>query len=150
MAWADLTALTTVVDHLLDNAVKYSPDGQRVEVVVRPGPSTVVIEVRDHGIGMNPEQANNCFEKFWQADSGDRRRFGGTGIGLYIVRSLVESMGGHIHVTSTPGEGTTFDVSLANAAHAAVPVQRNPVVTPERSIIREFMRQIGVPGEGRS
>jgi len=150
LAWADVTALTTVVDHLLDNAVKYSPDGQRVEVTVHPGPSTVVFEVRDHGIGMTAEQAAQCFEKFWQADSGDRRRFGGTGIGLYIVRSLVESMGGQIDVTSTPGDGTTFIVSLANATQAAVPVQRHPIATPERSIIREFMRQIGVPGEGRT
>jgi signal transduction histidine kinase len=150
-AWADVTALTTVVDHLLDNAVKYSPDGQSVDVIVRSAPSAVALEVTDHGIGMTAEQAEHCFDKFWQADRGDRRRFGGTGIGLYIVRSLVESMGGQIDVTSSPGHGTTFIVAFANAEQAAVPAQRSGAApaAPERSIIREFMRQIGVPGEGR-
>src|SRR5262249_47941562 len=139
--------LTTVIDHLIDNAVKYSPDGQSVETVIRGATGCVHLDVTDHGIGMTAEQAEHCFEKFWQADSGDRRRFGGTGIGLYIVRSLVESMGGRVDVTSAPGEGSTFTVTLASVDHI-VPEQRT-AATPERSIIREFMRQIGVPGETR-
>jgi signal transduction histidine kinase len=96
---------------------------------------------------MNAEQVARCFEKFWQAESSDVRRFGGTGIGLYIVRSLVEAMGGEIRVESEVGEGTRFVISLVPAA-AAPPRNRSGNGQPvegEPSVIREFMRQIGVP-----
>ncbi|HET6793665.1 MAG TPA: HAMP domain-containing sensor histidine kinase, partial [Acidimicrobiales bacterium] len=141
-------ALETVVDHLVDNAVKYSPDGQPVEVRVQQGEPGVRIEVSDQGIGMDPEQTARCFDKFWQAESTDVRRFGGTGIGLYIVRSLVEAMGGSLSVRSVAGAGTTFTVGLvatrdrlteASGEHLA----EDPGVG-ERTSIREFMRQIGI------
>jgi signal transduction histidine kinase len=131
-------ALITVVDHLLENALKYSPDGGAVEVGAQQDPDgAVLVQVTDHGIGMDEDQAAHCFEKFWQAESTDVRRFGGTGIGLYIVHSLVDAMGGRITVTSTPGEGTTFTLRLLAAR--AIPEPR------EAGQIREFMRQIGVP-----
>lgn len=112
---ADPEALATVVDHLLDNAVKYSPDGGTVRVEAEVAGDRVDVRVADEGVGMSNEEAERCFERFWQAESGDMRRFGGTGIGLYIVKSLVEAMGGRIDVESAPGEGATFSVRLRRA-----------------------------------
>ena len=134
-------ALETVVDHLVDNAAKYSPGGGQVTVVADATPAGPCIVVSDEGIGMDPDQAAHCFDKFWQAESTDVRRFGGTGIGLYIVRSLVEAMGGSVGVTSRKGEGSTFTVCLRSALAPGGP----PVGVGERTSIREFMRQIGIP-----
>jgi PAS domain S-box-containing protein len=140
---SDGPALATVVDHLLDNALKYSPGGEAVTVRCHPDGDGARIDVEDRGIGMDTEQTARCFEKFWQAESTDVRRFGGTGIGLYIVRSLVEAMGGSITVQSTPGLGTTF--SLVLAPHRDRPPPRDVRDQGEATSIREFMRQIGVP-----
>jgi PAS domain S-box-containing protein len=141
----DGAAIATVLDHLIDNAVKYSPDGGTIIVRAATG-DRVAVSVSDDGIGMDREQAAHCFDKFWQAESTDVRRFGGTGIGLYIVRSLVEAMGGRISVVSQAGAGSTFTVELLPAG-AAVAEDPMPGVG-ESTSIREFMRQIGVR-EGR-
>jgi signal transduction histidine kinase len=92
---------------------------------------------------MTEEQRRRCFDKFWQAESGDSRRHGGTGLGLYIVKSLVDSMAGRITVDSVPGEGTTFHVTLPTPGNH-LPAPRGPQES-EPSMIKEFMRQIGVP-----
>src|SRR5581483_2040150 len=78
---ADGSALASVVDHLLDNALKYSPGGEPVAFRAVAEDTAVRIDVTDGGIGMDAEQAGRCFDKFWQAESTDVRRFGGTGIG---------------------------------------------------------------------
>jgi PAS domain S-box-containing protein len=140
---ADAQALVTVVDHLLDNAIKYSPEGGPVALKADRVEETVRVQVIDAGIGMDAEQLAHCFEKFWQAESTDVRRYGGTGIGLYIVRSLVEGMKGDIEVTSAPGAGATFTVVLRLAGHGGPEEESVPAGEP--SVIREFMRQIGVP-----
>jgi signal transduction histidine kinase len=140
---ADPQGLVTVVDHLLDNALKYSPNGAPVWVRASRLGDGARIDIQDGGIGMDAEQAAHCFDKFWQAESTDVRRFGGTGIGLYIVRSLVEGMGGTVEVHSTAGVGTTFTVILGPA-----PGRSGPGDDPgsgEQNSIREFMRQLGVP-----
>ena len=147
-AWADGNATTTVIDHLLDNAVKYSPDGGPIDVSTRVEPNRIWVDVRDRGIGMTPEQTAHCLEKFWQAESSDVRRFGGTGIGLFIVRSLVEAMGGEVRIESALGEGSTFSFSLRRLEGQGA--AKEPDGTPEpgrgeRTSIQEFMRQIGVP-----
>jgi signal transduction histidine kinase len=145
--------IMTVIDHLLDNAVKYSPSGGDIDVAIVLSGDDVVLSITDHGIGMDPDQAAHCFDKFWQAESTDGRRFSGTGIGLYIVRSLVEAMGGQIGLHTEPGRGSTFSVTLrrwgATAAADARTAERERPITPEPSVIREFMRQIGIPSERR-
>jgi PAS domain S-box-containing protein len=144
----DEAALATVFEHLIDNAVKYSPDGGRIAVDAVAG-DRVVITVSDEGVGMHPDQAAHCFEKFWQAESTDVRRFGGTGIGLYIVRSLIEAMGGRISVRSEPGVGSSFLVEMIPYVEHRPVAEQKPTGVGEMTMIQEFMRQIGVPrGEG--
>ena len=156
-ARADGLMLATVVDHLVDNACKYSERGDVVDVRITFDEASVVVTVRDEGHGMTAEQAAHCFDRFWQADPTSRRRAGGTGIGLFIVRSVVESMRGTVMVRSVLGEGSTFTVSLHRAdidpaaddgdeaLVAARPSSPAPdEASPEPSIVREFMRQIGV------
>jgi len=150
LAWADLDALTTVLDHLLENAAKYSPDGGPVVVAADVDDDHVRIRCTDHGIGMTAEQQARCFDRFWQAEGTDVRRFGGTGIGLYIVRSLVEAMDGRIEVDSAPGRGTTFTIHLRRRPPGPTgPVDHDQPVPAAAgaSIVGEFMRQVGMPAE---
>lgn len=142
LAIADEDALSTVIDHLLENALKYSEPATAVTVEAGADAHTVFVAVTDRGIGMTADEAAHCTERFWQAESGDVRRFGGTGIGLYVVQSLVDAMRGEIEVVSEPGEGTTFTVRLARAD-----IGDPAVGDREPSIIREFMRQVGVTEE---
>jgi PAS domain S-box-containing protein len=147
----DRDAFVTVIDHLLDNAVKYSPEGGAISVHAEATATMVRVGVSDEGIGMDAEQVAHCFDKFWQAESTDVRRFGGTGIGLYIVRSLVEAMGAHIDVLSKVDEGSTFVltlpriVALPDATADEDAGDAGPAGVGEATSIREFMRQIGVP-----
>ena len=116
----------------------------------------VRISVADYGIGMTADEAARCFEPFWQADARSLRgcghELGGAGVGLYIVRSLVEAMGGHVAVRSAKGAGSTFTFALPRSAREAQRAGREGALPPgmgEDSSIREFMRQIGVPRRGR-
>jgi signal transduction histidine kinase len=145
---SDVTSLATILDHLLDNACKYSAENEPVQVTIAHDDTTVDIAVRDLGDGMTAEQVEHCFDRFWQADPTSRRKVGGTGIGLYIVTSLATSMRGSVAVTSTVGEGTTITVTLRRAdapvEGAPTPSAGGEPSAPEPSIVREFMRQIGV------
>jgi signal transduction histidine kinase len=98
---------------------------------------------------MDAQQVLRCFEKFWQGESTDVRRYGGTGIGLYIVRTMIDAMGGDVAVTSSPGTGSTFTFTVPRAGVVREDDQPPPDETDpgvgEPSMIREFMRQIGVP-----
>ena len=144
-AMADPLALRTIVDHLLDNAVKYS-DGGPVVLRGRRAGASIEVSVSDIGIGMDEDQARRCFEKFWQAESTDVRRFGGTGIGLYIVSSLVEAMEGTISVETAVGQGSTFTVSLPVVVEEPLPEGLDPAA--DQSGIKDFMRQIGALARG--
>jgi PAS domain S-box-containing protein len=149
----DEDALATVFDHLLDNAIKYSPGGGDIRLEARTAGPGVEVLVSDSGIGMDEEQTAHCFDRFWQAESTDVRRFGGTGIGLYIVRSLVSAMGGRVSAQSGLGKGSAFTVALQRARPGAADpeaAERESGEQGRRSMIGEFMRQIGVPkGEKR-
>ena len=146
----DTVAMATVVDHIVENAIKYSKDDTTVVVTAKVDDGDVVVTVSDSGIGMDGDQLAHCFDKFWQAESSDRRRYGGTGIGLYIVKSMVEAMGGTISVDSTVGKGTTFTIRLHIYVDVAGDVggAGRIATRPEPSIVREFMRQLGIPTGG--
>ena len=145
---ADPRALKTVFDHLLGNAVTYSADDRPVIVTGASDRHWVRVSIADFGVGMTPDESSRCFEQFWQAGNALENRPRGTGIGLFIARSLVEGMGGHIAVRSAKGKGTTFTVALPRSSRSTsaprrLPGRRNDV--GEDSSIREFMRQLGVP-----
>lgn len=110
----DPAALQQVLGHLIENAVKYSPAGGRITLRVRAGTGTIRLEVQDQGIGLPEEGVDRLFEPF-QRGGGDSRSKPGAGLGLYIVRKLVEAMGGSISARGKPGKGSTFTVRLPKA-----------------------------------
>jgi signal transduction histidine kinase len=116
---ADPEALDQIFGLLLENAIKYSPDGGDVRVTAIDGPRTVAISVADHGVGMTTEEKEHIFEPYFRAARGDSTPFAGVGLGLSIVGHLVARSGGTIAVESIRGEGSTFTVTLPKAATSA-------------------------------
>jgi signal transduction histidine kinase len=118
----DRQLLSRVVTNLLDNALKYSPDGSPVELGARSDGDAIRFWVRDHGIGITPEQAQRIFDRFYQVDSSTTRQFRGAGLGLSMVRDLLHHLGGTIEVDSEPGSGSTFTIVLPVRVEAVRPV----------------------------
>lgn len=108
----DSNRLEQVLGNLLDNAVKYCPAGTPITVRAREEGAEVVLEVIDQGTGIPPERQERIFDRFVRGEAGGAK---GTGLGLWIVRSLLQSMGGRIELESEPGKGSTFRIRLAKA-----------------------------------
>jgi diguanylate cyclase (GGDEF)-like protein/PAS domain S-box-containing protein len=145
-AFGQPIAVRSILGHLLANAVAYSEPDRPIVVSAARDRQWLRVSVADFGVGMTGEQASRCFEQFWQAELPGGRSRRGPGIGLYVVRSLVESMGGHIAVRSAPGRGSTFTFALPRSARIAG--RGRGSARPgmgEDSSVREFMRQIGIP-----
>jgi PAS domain S-box-containing protein len=109
---ADPDGLRQVLVNLVENAVKYSPDGGLVELQLEPTDGRVRFIVRDRGLGIPASEHERIFEKFFRLDPNLARGVGGTGLGLYISREIVRRMGGRIRVESEPGRGSTFSFEL--------------------------------------
>lgn len=116
---ADPRGVEQVVLNLLDNAVKYTPPNGRVWLKARPLGAEVELTVKDDGPGIEARHLPRLFERFYRVDKGRSRDMGGTGLGLSIVKHLVTAMKGDVRVESTPGQGSTFFVTLPVAPHAA-------------------------------
>jgi two-component system phosphate regulon sensor histidine kinase PhoR len=116
---ADRDKVRQVLVNLVENAIKYSPDGGRVELGVEPQEENVLFHVRDEGLGIPSDEQSRVFEKFYRVDPHMTRGVGGTGLGLYICNELVGRMGGHIWLESKAGEGSTFLFELPAAASIA-------------------------------
>ena len=114
-ASADPDRLQQVLLNLLDNAIKYSPNGGPVVLTVSGPRKGIRIAVSDRGLGIPSSEQKRIFEKFYRLDTQLTRAGGGTGLGLYITRELVRRMGGTIAVESEPGRGSTFTVDLLRA-----------------------------------
>ena len=115
VALADEDKLRQVLVNLLDNAIKYSPDGGDVLVELAGGHGRVRLTVRDRGLGIPPGEQERIFEKFYRLDPALTRGVGGSGLGLFISRELVSRMGGSLTVRSQQGEGAAFVVDLPAA-----------------------------------
>jgi two-component system, OmpR family, phosphate regulon sensor histidine kinase PhoR len=108
----DPPRLKQVLVNLVENAIKYSPEGGRIEVRVSDFADRVRIDVLDQGLGIPPSEQGRIFEKFYRLDADMTRGVGGSGLGLYISREIVEQMGGVLSVRSRRGSGSTFTVTL--------------------------------------
>ena len=108
---ADLTKVRQILFNLLSNACKFTTQGL-IELSVERQPPHLLVTVRDSGVGMTPEQQTHMFEAFTQADSTTFVKYGGTGLGLAISRRFCDMMGGTLHCSSEPGQGSVFTVSL--------------------------------------
>ncbi len=115
-ALADRRAVEQILSNLLDNALKYSEPGKRIEVRIAAAGHAVRIEVADQGAGIPEADRARIFERFYRVDRGRSREQGGTGLGLAIVKHLVQAQGGEIWVESTPGLGSTFTFTLPRSA----------------------------------
>jgi two-component system phosphate regulon sensor histidine kinase PhoR len=105
--YADLDALRQIFTNLMDNSLRYTPDGGRVTVTARRGDGEVAVAVHDTGTGITSEHLPRIFERFYRADQSRSREEGGTGLGLAIVKHLVEAHGGRVSAESELGVGTT-------------------------------------------
>ncbi len=161
---ADLTRVRQALLNLASNAVKFTKDGTITITATRhsiPGHETIMLEVKDTGIGMSVEQLGKLFRDFQQADPSTTRKYGGTGLGLAISRRICRMMGGDILVQSAPGAGSSFTIQLpctpgakiappAEKAAAAAPPGRGThaaqdaplvLVVDDDASVREFMQR---------
>ncbi|MDQ2982907.1 MAG: ATP-binding protein [Actinomycetota bacterium] len=122
---SDGDKLRQVLINLVDNAVKYSPEGGRIEVRVEVQEGRVRIDVSDEGLGISQREQQRIFGKFYRVDPDQALGVGGSGLGLYICRELVRRMEGRLSVVSTEGSGSTFSVELPLGAAAG---ERDPAV----------------------
>jgi PAS domain S-box-containing protein len=116
---ADITSLPEAIDNLISNAIKYTSSGGFVTVRLRrSGTDQVVFEVSDTGIGIRPEAQKRLFEPFYRVKSEETARIDGTGLGLYLVKRIIEQHGGEMRFASTYGEGSTFGFTMPLYASA--------------------------------
>ena len=109
---ADPSRLKQVVVNLLDNAIKYTPEGGSVSISVTRRDDHAILEVADSGLGISADDLPHVFERFYRADKARSRQMGGTGLGLSIVRSICQAHGGRVTVNSAEGRGSLFRVQL--------------------------------------
>ncbi|MBI5202029.1 MAG: PAS domain-containing sensor histidine kinase [Elusimicrobia bacterium] len=117
-AAADPALLPRVLDNLVSNAVKFTPEGGSIEMTAEASGSTVRVSIRDSGPGIAPDGLARIFDRFYQAEARRNGRTQGTGLGLAFCREAVEAMGGRIHAYSEPGRGSEFAVVLPAAGAA--------------------------------
>ncbi|MBR2641072.1 PAS domain-containing protein [Candidatus Saccharibacteria bacterium] len=116
--FVDTCFMREIMDNLIENAIKYTPEGGSIYVNIRGDGDRFLINVTDTGIGISADDLNHVFQKFYRADNSDTRTIGGTGLGLYLVKQRTEAMGGKVWAESAFGEGSTFYVSLPRLTNA--------------------------------
>ncbi|RIW38380.1 response regulator [Bacillus salacetis] len=126
----DRDKLIQVFQNLIQNAVKYSPNGGSITINLQSGLNDISISIKDEGLGIPEESIPNLFTKFFRVDNSDRRKIGGTGLGLAIAKEIIKAHNGDITLTSKLGHGSIFKVTL-----------------PRIKNIAEFRYDTGSPGE---
>jgi signal transduction histidine kinase len=112
MVSADLDGLTQAIGALIDNAVKFSPNGGEISIAARVDDGQMRVSIQDPGVGIPPDQIYHIFDRYHHLESVSDHLFGGVGLGLPIVKQVLEQHGGHISVVSRQGEGSTFTITV--------------------------------------
>jgi len=139
----DMGQLTHIVRNLLDNAYKFTEEGQ-VELVLSANGKNLMVEIKDTGIGIHKENRRIIFEPFRQGEESLTRKYGGTGLGLSLAKGLVELMGGSIQLKSEAGKGSVFSVTLPVVKEEKLKVKPELELKPEEMGIRLNNRKIMV------
>ena len=127
----DLDFLREIINNLVENAVKYTDSGGAIWINVRGDGDRVLINVTDTGMGISPDNLKHVFQKFYRVDNSQTRTIGGTGLGLYLVKTRVEAMNGKVWVESSFGEGSTFYVSFPRLTVEEYERQRQVIANNE-------------------
>ncbi|MFC0215559.1 ATP-binding protein [Paenibacillus chartarius] len=135
---ADADRLRQVLHNLVSNAIKYSPDADRVDIRLSESAGRAVIEVQDYGLGIPPEAKISLFTKFYRVDNTDRRQIGGTGLGLAIVKEIMEAHQGGISFESNMREGTTFRLEFE--LFASQPLEHRIVILEDDDNLAKLMQ----------
>jgi signal transduction histidine kinase len=122
----DRDKLEKIVLNLVFNALKFTPSGGRVELRAQKQNESCVLTVTDTGMGISEQNLPHIFDRFWQADGSSKRKFQGVGIGLALVKELVEIQGGQVTVQSKEGSGTTFTITLPYRVGEVMPKPAEP------------------------
>lgn len=117
---ADKLRVSQVIGNILDNAIRFSPQGREVKVELTEQNNEYQVSVTDQGIGINPEYIDHIFERFYRVRNMASRQYSGVGLGLFVARAIVEAHGGNIWVTSNQGMGSTFSFTLPRAPHTTL------------------------------
>lgn len=136
----DSDHIREIVDNLIDNAIKYTPEGEII-INITGDDESVTISVKDNGIGIPAEDMPHLFQKFYRVENRDTRDIGGTGLGLYLSRRLAEILGGRIWAESTYKKGSTFYLKLPRANNQQIPQPKtNDLIntTPEQPIVNQI------------
>lgn len=120
VAFIDKARFNQVLDNLIGNALKFSPNGGKVTITLQDESEKIQLSIADQGIGIPPDKVQRIFDRFYQVDGSSRRRFGGTGLGLAIVKRIVEAHYGIIWVESIVNEGSTFHIVLPKKATSSL------------------------------
>ncbi|MCL1797315.1 MAG: HAMP domain-containing histidine kinase [Eggerthellaceae bacterium] len=110
--FGDADMISQATTNLISNAVRYTPEGGHIGVRVKQGELMASIAVQDTGIGLTPEEAKMVFSRFWRADAGRSREHGGLGVGLAVVKEIVDRHGGWVQVEGKPNQGATFTIHI--------------------------------------
>jgi signal transduction histidine kinase len=110
--YADYERTRAVLENLISNAVKYSPEGGIIRVAGRADGDRAIVSVSDQGVGVPPEEQDKLFRRFYRVDNRLRRETQGAGLGLFLSKAIVEAQGGRIWVESPPGRGARFSFTL--------------------------------------
>lgn len=108
----DPDKITQVIDNIMNNAIKYSPDGGVIRAKLMQTHNHVVLAISDQGLGIPRKDLNKIFDRFYRVDKARARKQGGTGLGLAISKEVIEAHGGRIWADSAEGKGSTFYISI--------------------------------------
>ncbi len=141
---ADPNQMREVLNNLVDNAIKYTKQGT-VTVDIKGDDSNVDVNITDTGIGIPPEDIAHLFQKFYRVDNSDTREIGGTGLGLYICRRLVEANNGHISLNSTYGKGSTFTLKMPRVPNDQATNIANQEAAQQAAVVQQQVSTGAVP-----